>query len=143
MDSPFSSGFLSLGKTLRPIKNNSKDTIECGALESSGDLPLINIYETAHEFIIEVAFPGVKNDDFDVALQNHILSVTHKKETDTDPNLYISQEFANSPFYCSFILPQLANEDVIDAKYEAGILKLFIPKKEVVISIAPRLIRVD
>ena len=39
--------------------------------ESKGDVPSVNIVENEKDFVIELAAPGVKKDDFNINLDNH------------------------------------------------------------------------
>lgn len=97
-------------------------------------LPSVNIRETDKAFIIELAAPGMKKEDFRVELQDNILSISsEKKEEDRqrDENeKYTRQEFFYQSFRRTFTLPKTVAEDKIEAKYEDGVLKLNVPKNE-------------
>lgn len=62
------------------------------------------------------------------------VSAEKEHESKTENKTYRSREFSYSSFYRSFVLPENLILDKIDAKYENGILKLMLPKKEVTVS---------
>lgn len=96
-------------------------------------IPKVNIYETNDEFHVEMAAPGMNKNDFKVELDNNILSISSQKSTKkTDDNNkdYERREFSFQSFYRTFLLPDSAEVEKINAKYADGILTLIIPKKE-------------
>lgn len=107
-----------------------------GNWKSSGaTLPAVNIGETNDAFVIEVAAPGMKREDFHVELDNNMLTISsareEKKEETGKDNLYSRREFSYQSFQRSFALPENKIEgDKISAKYTDGILYITVPKKE-------------
>ncbi len=95
-------------------------------------LPATNVKETEKEFKIELAVPGFKKEDFKVNLDNDVLTISAetKNEKKEENEKYTRKEFSYNSFSRSFQLPKTANNDKINAKYEDGILKLDISKKE-------------
>ena len=96
-------------------------------------IPKVNIQENNDEFRVEMAAPGMKKDDFQVELDNNMLTITstvssERKEGDDDN--YTRREFSYQSFQRSFHLPEIVEIDKIEAKYNDGILNLVIPKKE-------------
>ena len=89
------------------------------------NVPLANIINNPDNFTVEIAAPGLKKNDFKVELNNHVLTVSGKTSG------YLSKEFDFNTFRRSFTLPEaVVEEENIQARYEAGILRLVIPKKE-------------
>lgn len=96
-------------------------------------IPAVNIYENDDEWAIELAAPGMKKEDFRIEQDQDVLTVSaHKEESSKDKtDKYSIREFSYSNFTRSFRLPEhLVNAEAINAKYENGVLKLHIPKKE-------------
>ena len=102
--------------------------------DTNTTVPAVNVRENDDEYIIEVAAPGMKKDDFRVNLDNNELTITseHKEEKkDEKKGQYSRREFSYQSFCRTFTLPEnLVNGDKISAKYEDGILWLKLPKKE-------------
>lgn len=105
-------------------------------LDNSLVVPEVNIIENGKDYKIELAAPGLEKKDFKVEVQNGVLSISAEKEEETkekDKN-FRRREFSYNSFCRSFTLPENLLSDKIDAKYENGILRLTLPKKEVAIS---------
>lgn len=96
------------------------------------NVPSVNIKETPKAFTLEVAAPGLKRQDFKVAVENHNLIISaekeEKKEDKKESNGYCRKEYSYQSFSRSFVLPEHVDEDQIDAKYEDGILTVHVPK---------------
>lgn len=96
-------------------------------------LPSINIKETENDFVVEMAAPGMEKKDFKVEVDKGVLSISseiksEKEEKEADS--YTRREFNYQSFCRSFSLPTSADSEKICAKYENGILKVHIPKRE-------------
>jgi len=101
--------------------------------KSSCNVPAVNIVETTNSFMLHLAAPGMKREEFKVNVDNGILTISaeHKeghtyKEGD---NKVTRQEFCYSNFKRSFTLPESALPEKIEAAYENGILSITIPKQ--------------
>ncbi|MES2285507.1 MAG: Hsp20/alpha crystallin family protein [Bacteroidota bacterium] len=111
----------------------------------SAKVPSVNITETEKEYKIELAAPGLEKKDFKIEVENKVLVISSEKEEEKkeeDKN-YKRREFSYSSFSRSFQLPEDILSDKIDAKYENGILKLSVPKKEVSVSKQKKEIKVS
>ncbi len=94
-------------------------------------VPAVNVVENGKDYAIELSAPGFKKNDFKISVENGILNIaaeTQKEKEEKDKN-YTRQEFRYDAFSRSFTLPENVSEEKIDAKYEDGILKLFLAKK--------------
>ncbi len=96
------------------------------------DLPAVNIKEGEKDFELELSVPGRKKEDFNVEVDKDILTVSYEVKHDekTEEVNYTRREFSHSAFKRSFTLPETIDVDKIDAKYEDGILRVVLPKKE-------------
>jgi HSP20 family protein len=110
-------------------------------------IPAVNIKETNDHFEVEVAAPGMRKEDFRVQLDGNTLSIYSEKQQlnkeDTNDERYTRREFSYQSFQRTFVLPKdVVDEDRIQAKYENGLLKLQIPKREEAKKKGPRLINI-
>lgn len=108
-------------------------------------LPAVNVKENNTNFQLEVAAPGMKKGDFKIELENNILGIsseTREEKTEEEEN-YTRREFSYSSFRRTFSLPETVNEDDISAKYDNGVLKITIPKKELQEVAKSRLISIN
>lgn len=94
-------------------------------------MPSVNIRETEKSYELEMAAPGYTKKDFNISIENNLLTVTAEKEQEQEKKdeHYTRREFGYESFSRSFNLPTNTNEDDISARYEDGILKLSINKK--------------
>jgi len=110
-------------------------------------LPAVNIKENEDSFTVEVAAPGMQKDDFNVEIDNNLLTISSEKKdekVEKEGERYTKREFSYQSFQRSFTLPQgLVNEDKIEAKYKDGVLHLVIPKKDEVKKKARRTIKIS
>lgn len=108
-------------------------------------LPKVNIRETANEYFVEMAVPGMKKSDFNIELDNKILVISNEKneEQETKEENYTRREFGYSSFKRSFSLPETVNEEDIKAEYQDGILSLHLPKREEAKQKPPRNIEIS
>ena len=95
--------------------------------------PQTNIFETPAAYHLELNAPGRTKEDFKVQVENGLLTVSfEKKEESAETEAYktIRREFEFRPFKRSFSVNDKINTENIQAKYENGLLKLLLPKKE-------------
>jgi HSP20 family protein len=114
--------------------------------DTNTTLPSVNIREDNDAFIVEMAAPGMEKKDFTIELDNEILTISSQKEMQNELNegeRFSRREFSYQSFSRSFHLPRtVVDESKIKAKYENGVLKVLIPKKEEAKALPPRQIRI-
>lgn len=100
--------------------------------ETRGDVPSVNIIENENDFKIEFAAPGVKKEEFNIKLENQVLTVSRevKEEKEEKKENYTRREFVFGSFSRSFTLPKNVKFEDIKADYNEGILQMTLPKKE-------------
>ncbi len=94
--------------------------------------PPANIIEKTDFYQVELAAPGMDKADFNIKLDGKILTISAEKKTETakENEKMIRREFGYKSFKRSFTLDEKIDATNITAKYENGILKLELPKKE-------------
>lgn len=95
-------------------------------------VPAVNIKEDKDAFNVSLAVPGMKKDDFNIDVEGNMITISSEKEEKKEEKegKFTRKEFNYSSFKRSFTLSEDVNKDKIEAKYEDGILKLVLPKKE-------------
>ncbi len=103
-----------------------------GEMARSENLPRVNIFETNDDFMVEMAAPGMQKEDFHIELDNDTLTISSQiSEKDEEKSeLFTRKEFSYESFRRSFHIPNTVEADKIKAKYEDGLLRLVIPKRE-------------
>jgi len=96
------------------------------------NIPAVNITENKDEYKVALAVPGMKKDDFNIDIDGNMLTISSEKEETKEEKdkKFTRKEYNFSSFSRSFTLPDEVNKEKIEAKYEDGVLKLSLPRKE-------------
>lgn len=94
------------------------------------NIPAVNIKEEEKSFLLELAAPGLKKEDFKINVEKNLLTISSevKSETEEKTENYTRKEFGFSSFSRSFKISDNILVDDISANYEDGILKVNLPK---------------
>ncbi len=124
----------------RPFGNLLNDFLNeiPGAARSFGQdlfaFPQTNIHETSEAYHLELIVPGRTKEDFKIQVEQGLLTISFdkKEEINSQDDGYktIRREFEFKSFKRSFSVDDKVDVDSIQAKYENGVLKLLLPKKE-------------
>lgn len=110
-------------------------------------IPAVNIKENKDSFIVDMAAPGMNKQDFKVELNGNALTITSEKnyeEETKEEERFTRKEFSYQSFSSVFTLPKdVADAENIEARYENGVLRLVVPKKEEVKQKGPRVIQIS
>jgi HSP20 family protein len=108
-------------------------------------LPAANVKESPSAFQVELSAPGMAKEDFKIEVHDDVLNIEGNKEEEKEEanERYTRKEFRTTSFVRSFRLPQNIVSDKIDAKYENGILKLVLPKREEAKTIGPKQVKIS
>lgn len=95
-------------------------------------VPAVNVSETADQYVIEMAAPGLSKDEFKINLERNLLTVSAEQQTRSEESnkRYNKREFNFTSFVRSFALPESADDAQIEAEYRDGILHIAVAKKE-------------
>ena len=101
----------------------------------AGNVMKTDVRETDSGYEVDIDLPGFKKEDISVSFENGYLTVSTNKTLDRDDKdkdgKYIRQErYAGSMSRSFFIGKNIPKED-IKAKYEDGVLRLSVPKKDI------------
>lgn len=94
--------------------------------------PSINVKDNKDNYEIEMAAPGLTKDDFNITIEDGVLTVSAEKEEKSEEKQegYLCKEFSYNSFSRSMILPEMVDENKeVKAQYKDGILKLMLHKK--------------
>ena len=114
--------------------------------DTNSTLPAVNIKESAENFEVEVAAPGLEKKDFKIELDHDVLTISSEKKDEKESEEgqeFTKREFSYQSFSRSFTLPNTADSEKIEATYENGILRVVIAKKEEAKTKPPRQISIS
>jgi len=101
--------------------------------ETNTTLPSVNVKEGEDGYEVDMAAPGLGKKDFKIELNHGILTISSEKKNENETKKgqqFTRREFSYQSFSRSFNLPHTVDSEKISAKYDNGILKVTIPKKE-------------
>ncbi len=99
--------------------------------ENGWNVP-VNVHENKDGFHLELIAPGLKKEDIKLNLEKGLLTIGYEKKTESESNDYKTnrREYSVTNFKRSFRVDDTVNTEAIEAKYEDGVLKVYLPKKE-------------
>ncbi len=94
--------------------------------------PTVDISETDGEYQIKAEIPDVKKEDVKVTLEDGVLTIQgeRKQEKEEKGKKYHRIERSYGSFVRSFSLPDLVDEEKVQAEFKDGVLNLHLPKAE-------------
>lgn len=101
---------------------------------TNSTLPAVNVRENDDEFMIEVAAPGMKKEDFKINYDNGRLTISSEISEDrqnAEDERYTRREYRYQSFQRSFTVPEnVVYGEKIQAQYTDGILSISLPKRD-------------
>ncbi len=103
--------------------------------KNAKNLMKTDVRETKTGYEVDVDLPGFKKDEIKIELENGYLTISaqkgiDKEEKNKEDGHYIRKERYSGAMQRSFYVGDALKQEDISAKFEDGILKLSIPKKE-------------
>ncbi len=95
--------------------------------------PETNIHETPDAYHLELNVPGRSREDFKIQVEQGLVTISFEKKEEAPANeevKTIRREFSFRSFKRSFSIDSSVDANGIQAKYENGLLKLLLPKKD-------------
>ena len=104
--------------------------------------PLVDMYETPDDVVLNFELPGVSEKDISLTLTGDVITV-HGERPFTQPlndNSYLHVERAYGKFARSLRLPMPVDASHVGATYRSGVLQVRAPKAD---KVRPKEIRID
>lgn len=124
--------YKSLDGFMKEIFNEFPSAVSKAVREDVLHYPPVNIIDKASVYSVELSAPGYVKADFSIKLDNNVLTVStvRKEQGAVENEKLIRTEFGLKSFKRSFTLNEKIDIENIVARYENGILKIELPKKE-------------
>ncbi len=97
----------------------------------AGDfIPQMDVSETDKEINISAELPGMNADDIDISMTGNTLTIKGEKKSEEEEKgeRYYRSERSYGSFRRSIPLPEVVEQDKIEATYKNGVLKVTLPK---------------
>jgi HSP20 family protein len=100
-------------------------------LTTAAFVPAVDIYEDDKKVMLKLEVPGIDEKDLDVSVENNTLTVKgeRKFEAEEKEENFHRIERRYGSFFRAFTLPSTVDTEHVQAKYNAGVLKLELLKK--------------
>ena len=109
--------------------------------------PAVNIRENKNDYVVELAAPGLGKKDITVKVDENKLHIAYDHKTSKKEGKdakFVRREFTHQSFHRTFILPEdEVDQTGIDAKFDSGVLRVTVPKKEKTPETPARVIEVN
>jgi len=95
-------------------------------------MPAVDVREEDKRYLIEAELPGLSEKDVKLELKNGVLELSSEKKEETkeqEGRNWIRHERREASFRRSFILPEDADGEKIEASFKDGLLTVELPKK--------------
>jgi HSP20 family protein len=91
--------------------------------------PTIDVRSSENELLFVCDVPGVKHDDLEVTVENHVLTIkgTRKFESKEDEQVLLGRAYGS--FTRAFTLPDYVDDGELAANLADGVLTIRIPKQ--------------
>jgi len=112
----------------------------------SSTTPAVNIIEQDTQFLIELAAPGNKKEDFEIEIEDGILSISsssNKEDNTSEKETFTRHEFSYNSFRRSFTIPESVDVSSIEATYNEGVLLIKLLKLEEALPQPKKLIKIS
>ena len=100
----------------------------------AGNVMKTDVRETDSGYEVDIDLPGFKKDEINAQLDNGYLTISASKGLDKEEKnkegKYIRKERYEGSCNRSFYVGDAITQDDIKAKFEDGVLKISVPKKE-------------
>jgi len=90
--------------------------------------PTIDVRANENEILFVCDVPGVKKDDLDVSLENHVLRIKGARRFESRENEQVMLGRAYGTFERAFTLPDSVDDEHLAADLADGVLTVRIPK---------------
>ena len=100
-------------------------------LTTASFVPAVDIYEDDKKVMLKLEVPGIQERDLDVSVENSTLTVKgeRKFEKEEKEENFHRIERRYGSFFRAFTLPSTVDTEHVEARYDAGVLKLELSKK--------------
>jgi HSP20 family protein len=90
--------------------------------------PPTDVYETEKAYVARVEIAGMREDDFEVTLENNTLLVSGSRPDYMERRAYQQMEIRFGKFSTAVSLPGPVNMELAHAEYKDGFLTVILPK---------------
>ena len=111
-----------------PLKKTPEKREVEHTTEAERFAPVVDIYETENELVMQADMPGVTKENVDVKVAEDVLTLTGTVATPPKDAVHLYAEYRIGDYHRAFTLSQEVDVDKISAEMVDGVLTLHLPK---------------
>jgi HSP20 family protein len=92
--------------------------------------PTVDVLETEDAYLIFAELPGVRRDEIQLQVRDRRLELSGRRQTLGENRNFLRMERSYGPFRRAFDLGAPVDVDAISAAFEAGVLRVLVPKRQ-------------
>lgn len=109
--------------------NDFMDIFDISVSTSGVKTPVYDVIENEKEYVIEMLLAGVPKENINIDIDKDVLTIKAERKEVKDVK-YNRKETYFGKYERSFVLPENADKEKIEASLVDGILKVIVPKQE-------------
>lgn len=98
------------------------------ATNSRSFVPEVDVRTNDNEVLVICDVPGLKREDIDVVLENHVLTIKGTRKFESRENEQVMLGRAYGTFTRQFTLPNSLDEEKLSASLADGVLTVCVPR---------------
>jgi HSP20 family protein len=117
-------------KSLSAVTESRREIIHAISWQVSANIwrPPTDVYETADAFVVKVEIAGMREEDFEVGIENNILMISGIRPTLNERCAYYQMEIRSGKFEIAVEIPAPIKVELSVAEYKDGFLMINLPK---------------
>jgi len=90
----------------------------------------VDVKDQGSDIFVEAELPGFDKDEIEITLRDNYLTIQaeRKQEVNEEKEGFIRKERSYGKLQRTVTIPYEINPDAVEAKYQAGVLKIKLPK---------------
>lgn len=106
----------------------STPTLLANAAASPVWAPAVEFDEEDNHYLLTMEVPGISRDDLKIEFVNGQITISGERKQKEKNGKYSERRYGK--FYRSFTLPNEVDADRVEAQYQDGVLRVYVPKAE-------------
>ena len=92
----------------------------------------LDVVADGDDFVVRASLPGVSPDNIQVSIEDNVLTIRGETASHFDhvDGSYLMRERRSGSFQRSLRLPETVNQEMLEPRYEHGVLTITMPKAE-------------
>lgn len=117
-------------KSFSALTESRREIIHAISWQVSANIwrPPTDVYETADAFVVKVEVAGMREEDFEVGIENNILMIGGIRPTLNERCAYYQMEIRSGKFEIAVEIPAPIKVELSVAEYKDGFLMINLPK---------------